>query len=217
MSLTLTNPLRPALLAAARSERIERTLSRSGVTRSLVTRFVPGAAEDAAMAAVRNLLVGGRAVSVDYLGEDISTPGEAEQTVEAYLSLLAAYRRLALPATDGPRRLEVIKTNLTRHPEPLGMTFKPLYPKGAWIEYSTEPPQPYRQPTKAEECSAWLVSLLGESGATRPQEIVAQAEAEGFSRRTVYRAREILGEQVIDTEGHKHPENRWALTDGEGA
>ena len=47
MSLTLTNPLRPALLAAARSERIERTLSRSRLTRSLVTRFVPGAAEDA--------------------------------------------------------------------------------------------------------------------------------------------------------------------------
>jgi hypothetical protein len=121
------------------------------------------------------------------------------------------------PDRNGPRRLEVVKTNLTRHPEPLGMTFKPLHPKGAWIEYSTEPPQPYRQPTKAEECSAWLVSLLEESGATRPQEIVAQAEAEGFSRRTVYRAREILGEQVIDTEGHKHPENRWALTDGEGA
>ncbi|MFN2167816.1 MAG: AAA family ATPase [Anaerolineae bacterium] len=121
------------------------------------------------------------------------------------------------PDRNGPRRLEVIKTNLTRHPEPLGMTFKPLHPKGAWIEYSTEPPQPYRQPTKTEECSAWLVSLLEESGAARPQEIVEQAEAEGFSRRTVYRAREVLGEQVIDTEGYKHPENRWALAEGEGS
>ena len=121
------------------------------------------------------------------------------------------------PDRNGPRRLEVIKTNLTRHPEPLGMTFKPLHPKGAWIEYSTEPPQPYRQPTKTEECSAWLVSLLEESGAARPQEIVEQAEAEGYSRRTVYRAREILGEQVVDTEGYKHPENRWVLAEGEGA
>jgi len=34
MSPTLTNPLRPALLAAARSERIERTVSRSRLTRS---------------------------------------------------------------------------------------------------------------------------------------------------------------------------------------
>ncbi len=120
------------------------------------------------------------------------------------------------PDRNGPRRLEVVKTNLARHPEPLGMTFKPLHPKGVWLEYSTEPPQPYRQSTKAEECSAWLVSLLEESGATRPQEIVEQARAEGFSRRTVYRARETLGEQVVDTEGHKHPENCWALAEGEG-
>ena len=87
MSLTLTNPLRPALLAAARSERIERTVSRSRLTRSLVTRFVPGAAEDAVMDAVRKLLADGRAISVDYLGEDISEPAEAEKTVNAYLSL----------------------------------------------------------------------------------------------------------------------------------
>ena len=107
MSLTLTNPLRPALLAAARSERIERTLSRSRLTRSLVTRFVPGAAEDAVMDAVRKLLADGRAISVDYLGEDISEAAEAETTVNAYLSLLAAYRRLELPATNGARRLEI--------------------------------------------------------------------------------------------------------------
>ena len=107
MSLTLTNPLRPALLAAARSERIERTVSRSRLTRSLVTRFVPGAAEDAVMDAVRKLLADGRSISVDYLGEDISEAAEAENTVNAYLSLLAAYRRLELPATDGARRLEI--------------------------------------------------------------------------------------------------------------
>jgi proline dehydrogenase len=104
---TLTNPLRPVLLAAARSERIERTVSRSRLTRSLVTRFVPGAAEDKVMEAVRSLLAGGRSISVDYLGEDISDASEADKTVAAYLSLLAAYRRLDLPRTDGPRRLEV--------------------------------------------------------------------------------------------------------------
>jgi proline dehydrogenase len=104
---TLTNPLRPVLLAAARSERIERTVSRSRLTRSLVTRFVPGAAEDKVMEAVGSLLASGRSISVDYLGEDISDASEADKTVAAYLSLLAAYRRLDLPRTDGPRRLEV--------------------------------------------------------------------------------------------------------------
>ena len=44
---------------------------------------------------------------MDYLGEDISDASEADKTVAAYLSLLAAYRRLDLPRTDGPRRLEV--------------------------------------------------------------------------------------------------------------
>ncbi len=104
---TLTNPLRPVLLAAARSERIERTVSRSRLTRSLVTRFVPGAAEDKVMEAVRSLLASGRSISVDYLGEDISEASEADKTVRAYLSLLDAYRRLELPHTDGARRLEV--------------------------------------------------------------------------------------------------------------
>jgi hypothetical protein len=119
------------------------------------------------------------------------------------------------PDRNGPRRLEVVKSNLARYPEPLGMVFKPMHPKGAWIEYTTDLPQPYHQPTKAEECSAWLTNLLEESGATRPQEIVERAEAEGFSRRTVYRAREALGKRIVDTEGHKHPENRWALAGSE--
>ena len=41
--------------------------------------------------------------------------------------------------------------------------------------------------------------------------VESHAEAEGFSQRTLYRSREKLGELIVDTEGHKHPENRWAL------
>ena len=94
MSLTLTNPLRPALLAAARSTRMERTISGSRLTRSLVTKFVPGASQQAAVEAVKALVASGRYISVDHLGEDISHAGEAEQTVAAYLSLLEAYGTL---------------------------------------------------------------------------------------------------------------------------
>ncbi|WP_375425044.1 proline dehydrogenase family protein [uncultured Friedmanniella sp.] len=107
MSLTLTNPLRPALLAAARSHRMERIVSGSTLTRTLVARFVPGAAETAAVEAVTRLVQAGRFVSVDYLGEDISHPDEAEQTVQAYLSLLRAYGKLDVRADDGVRPLEV--------------------------------------------------------------------------------------------------------------
>ena len=116
---------------------------------------------------------------------------------------------------NGPRRLEIVKTNLARYPEPMGMEFKPLHPKGAWIEYTSEPPQAYRQPTKTDECADWLLCTLHESGATRPQDIISQAEAEGFSRRTVYRARSKLGDRIADTEGNKHPENRWILVEPE--
>ena len=81
MTLTLSNPLRPAILAASRSGRMERTISRSRLSRRLVTRFVPGAEEAHAVAAVKDLVQAGRFISVDYLGEDISHAGEAEETV----------------------------------------------------------------------------------------------------------------------------------------
>jgi proline dehydrogenase len=107
MSLILSNPLRPALLAASRSARIERTLSRSNLSRKLVTRFVPGAEEAHALAAVEDLVQAGRFISVDYLGEDISHADEAEATVQAYLSLLRAYGTLSGEPTGGARPLEV--------------------------------------------------------------------------------------------------------------
>ena len=107
MTLTLSNPLRPAILAASRSERMERTISRSNLTRKIVTRFVPGAAEEAAVDAVKDLVQAGRFISVDYLGEDISHAGEAEDTVQAYLSLLQAYGTLGVELSDGARPLEV--------------------------------------------------------------------------------------------------------------
>ena len=49
----------------------------------------------------------GRFISVDYLGEDISHAGEAEDTVQAYLSLLQAYGTLGVELSDGVRPLEV--------------------------------------------------------------------------------------------------------------
>ena len=107
MTVTLSNPLRPAILAASRSGRMERTISRSRLSHKLVTRFVPGAEEAHAVAAVKELVQAGRFVSVDYLGEDISHAGEAEDTVQAYLSLLQAYGRLGVAPGNDARPLEV--------------------------------------------------------------------------------------------------------------
>jgi proline dehydrogenase len=68
---------------------------------------VPGAAEEAAVDAGGNLLQAGRFISVDYLGEDISHAGEAETTVQAYLSVLQAYGTLGVELSDAVRPLEV--------------------------------------------------------------------------------------------------------------
>jgi proline dehydrogenase len=103
----LTNPLRPALLAAARSSRLERTVSRLSLTRKVVDRFVPGASQDAVVAAAADLLASGRFVSVDYLGEDTTDAAQADATVQAYLGLLQAYAGLDAPATGDVAPLEV--------------------------------------------------------------------------------------------------------------
>jgi proline dehydrogenase len=103
----LSNPLRPVLLAAARSSRLQRTISGLGLTRKVVDRFVPGEAEPAVVDAAVALLESGRYVSVDYLGEDTTDVARAEATVQAYLSLLEAYRDLAAPTATGGRPLEV--------------------------------------------------------------------------------------------------------------
>jgi proline dehydrogenase len=108
MATIFGNPLRPVLLAAARSSRLERALSRVGVTRRMVDRFVPGESERAVVASATELLASGRFVSVDYLGEHTTDTAQARATVKAYLSLLTAYGKLSTPpASTDVRPLEV--------------------------------------------------------------------------------------------------------------
>ncbi|KIQ17587.1 proline dehydrogenase [Rhodococcus sp. Leaf7] len=99
-----TNPLRPVLLAAGRSHRLERVVAKSALTRSLVQRFIAGSTEPEVLASVRGLLASGRAISVDYLGEDTTDAAQATATVDAYLSLLHSYAALRAP---GEHALEV--------------------------------------------------------------------------------------------------------------
>lgn len=105
--IKLGNPMRLILLAAGRSAWVERLVTRLPLTRSLVTRFVPGADQGAVVTTVRRLLAEGRMISVDYLGEDISTAAEAQGTVDAYVALLGEFGTLGAESADGCRRLEV--------------------------------------------------------------------------------------------------------------
>ena len=136
------------------------------------------------------------------------------------------------PDRNGPRRLEVVKTNLCRYPEavgvvveegggegdhacPVGQVGPPVQSAVPRVRY-VGAPAGYREPTQAEECGAWLVELLEEAGeALSPKEVVGLAKEAGFSRGVVYRARKELEGVVVDTEGKFSPQNRWAVAETE--
>ncbi|WP_433678957.1 proline dehydrogenase family protein [Nocardia sp. CA-119907] len=90
--MAISGLLRPAMLAASRSPRLERTVTRMSTTKKLVDRFVAGAAEPNAVAAVETLLNSGRYITVDYLGEDTTDIEQARNTVSHYLALLSLLR-----------------------------------------------------------------------------------------------------------------------------
>ena len=115
------------------------------------------------------------------------------------------------PDRNGPRQLELIKTNLGRYPDPIGVELLPLHPDGVLIEY-VDPPRAYEPPTQTTLCGEWLVETLEEfGGPMRPRDIVSLAAEDGFSRSTLYRARSDLGDAITNTEGHHNPDNRWEL------
>ncbi|MEV0594340.1 proline dehydrogenase family protein [Nonomuraea cavernae] len=76
--------LRQALLAVSRSERAERLVSTSPLTKDVVRRYV---ADDIG-AVVSELTREGLLVSVDHLGEEVTDRAQAEGAVHAYLDLL---------------------------------------------------------------------------------------------------------------------------------
>ncbi len=57
----------------------------------------------------------------------------------------------ARPDPNGPRKLQVIKSNLARHPDPLGITLEPL-PGGEHVRvvYDQEAPEAYKEPTERD-------------------------------------------------------------------
>lgn len=105
--MAISGLLRPAMLAAARSPRMERTVTRMSTTKKLVDRFVAGTSEPNVVAAAANLLSSGRYVTVDYLGEDTINIEQARNTVARYLSLLPLLRALRASETIGPLEISL--------------------------------------------------------------------------------------------------------------
>jgi hypothetical protein len=115
---------------------------------------------------------------------------------------------------DGPRRLEVVKTNLCRHPPPLGLIFEGENVPVPSLRY-TELVEPAPQPTHLELCTDWLFQFLTDAGEpVKPADVIRAAAEAGFHERTLYRARRVLAGWIVDLGNSPHdPRKRWTLAD----
>lgn len=113
---------------------------------------------------------------------------------------------------NGPREIQMIKANIGKYPDPIGLTFEswPENPEVAQLFY-TDAPRPYREPSKVEACMSWLVELLEEQGPQPMATMLDLGSEEGYTRSTIYRARKALDDQVVDTLGSQIKGNCWAL------
>ncbi|GAY08951.1 proline dehydrogenase family protein [Pseudonocardia sp. N23] len=84
------NPLRSAILAAARSDRLRTTITAARPTRAVVDRFVAGETTADALRVATELAGAGCVVSLDHLGEDVTDAAEAGRVVDAYREVVAA-------------------------------------------------------------------------------------------------------------------------------
>jgi proline dehydrogenase len=107
MSQVFAKTVRPAILAASRSDRLRRSAQRLPVTAKVVHRFVPGETLPDVLDSVAALRDSGRMVTIDYLGEDVRDADDAAASSHAYLDLLDALGRRTDGTHDGVRPLEV--------------------------------------------------------------------------------------------------------------
>jgi proline dehydrogenase len=94
--------LREPLLMLSRSKQVEKLVSTMPVSAGIVRSHVPGETTADAVEATSRLVDDGLHVTLDFLGEDTEDEQQAEETVAAYLDLLAALSQRGLA-----RRAEV--------------------------------------------------------------------------------------------------------------
>ncbi|SRX94104.1 putative proline dehydrogenase [Mycobacterium tuberculosis H37Rv] [Mycobacterium shimoidei] len=106
-SRLFASTVRPAILAASRSDRLRRTTERLSVTRKVVRRFVPGETIDSVLNSVAMLRDSHRFVSIDYLGEDVTDVDDTKARAGTYRQLLKALGQRPDATHEGVRPLEV--------------------------------------------------------------------------------------------------------------
>ena len=133
-------------------------------------------------------------------------------SADPLLLVAASQEEEAGSRVDGPRLLEIVKTNLCRRPPALGLIIEGHGLGVPTLRY-TRYIEPAPEPTRTDLCASWLFHYLDAAGGpVKPADIVFAAKEAGYSRATVYRARKLLGGFVIDLGNRPHdPNKRWAL------
>ncbi|MFE2066804.1 proline dehydrogenase family protein [Streptomyces sp. NPDC059467] len=88
--------LGPVILAASRSDRMRRLISAAPVTKQVVDRFIPGETVGDIVPIIEQLTGRGLELTMDVVGEDITTSGQAAAARDAYLALIDRLRELGL-------------------------------------------------------------------------------------------------------------------------
>ncbi|MFI5762821.1 MULTISPECIES: proline dehydrogenase family protein [unclassified Streptomyces] len=91
--------LGPAILAASRSDKMRRIVSAAPVTKPVVNRFIPGETVDQVIPIVEDLTGKGLEVTLDVVGEDITTVEQSHAARDAYLELIEQLAPLGLGET----------------------------------------------------------------------------------------------------------------------
>ncbi|MFF7362687.1 proline dehydrogenase family protein [Streptomyces sp. NPDC008125] len=90
--------LGPVILAASRSDRMRRFISAAPGTKQVVDRFIAGENVDHVLPVIRESVGKGLELTLDVVGEDITTPAEAAAARDAYLELVGRLKDLGLGA-----------------------------------------------------------------------------------------------------------------------
>ncbi|MFF5388681.1 proline dehydrogenase family protein [Streptomyces sp. NPDC013012] len=88
--------LGPVILAASRSDKMRRFVSAAPGTKQVVARFIAGETVDDVVPIVRELSERGLEVTLDVVGEDITTVEQSHAARNAYLELIGRLKELGL-------------------------------------------------------------------------------------------------------------------------
>ncbi|MEV0007717.1 proline dehydrogenase family protein [Streptomyces sp. NPDC051784] len=100
--------LGPVILAASRSDKMRRFISAAPGTKQVVDRFIAGETVDQVVPIIEDAASKGLEVTLDVVGEDITTPEQAAAARDAYLELIGRLKELGL----GPRAEMSVKLSM---------------------------------------------------------------------------------------------------------